>query len=254
LIELNSQRLSVSIVSHRQAVLIESLLGDLNRVCSGRDIEVILTLNLPEELPFNADRYTFQVKLISNPAPLGFGANHNQAFQCATGAYFCVLNPDIALQEDPFTHLLPLLVQSQMGLVAPVVVDGKGILEDSARYFPTPWEIAGKFFGGQSRVYREQKGAIGSPDWVAGMFMLFRHDVYEEIGGFDAKRYFMYYEDVDICFRLRQRQYEIALSRDAIVIHHARRSSHHNLRYLTWHVSSMLKFFLIYYRCKIWPS
>ena len=150
LIDLNSQRISLSIVSHHQAVLIESLLADLNRVCAQRDIEVILTLNLSEELPFNTDAYAFPIKLIHNPAPLGFGANHNQAFECATGAYFCVLNPDIALQTDPFTRLLPLLEQGQIGLAAPLVVDGTGALEDSARYFPTPWEIAGKLFGGQS--------------------------------------------------------------------------------------------------------
>lgn len=247
---MTNYRLSVSIVSHRQSGLIAPLLADLDRFCAAYDIEVILTLNLPEELPFDPDGFRFPIKLIRNRSVMGFGANHNQAFEAATGAYFCVLNPDIALQSDPFAILLPLLVDAKRGLVAPLVVNRSGDLEDSARYFPTPWEILSKVFGRGSRVFRPDHGAVVSPDWVAGMFMLFRSEVYKKIGGFDSKRYFMYYEDVDICFRLRRHQYDIALCREMTVIHDARRSSHKNFRYLTWHVTSMLKFFLVYYRHK----
>lgn len=244
------QRLSVSIVSHQQANLIQPLLADLDRFCRDYDLEVILTLNLPEELPFAEHDYRFPIKLIRNAIPLGFGSNHNQAFNHASGSSFCVLNPDIRLTADPFPPLLAALEHRQIGLIAPLVVNGQGFPEDSARHFPTPLEIIGKVFGGKSRTYATASGTTSFPDWVAGMFMLLRHDTYKEIGGFN-ERYFMYYEDVDLCFRLREHDYEIALCGETSVIHDARRSSHKKLRYLKWHATSMMRFFLLYYRKKI---
>jgi len=73
------------------------------------------------------------------------------------------------------------------------------------------------------------------------MFMLFRADTYREIDGFD-ERYFLYYEDVDICARLRQRGYDVRLVPAASVIHAARRDSHRRARYLAWHIRSTLRF------------
>jgi hypothetical protein len=82
-----------------------------------------------------------------------------------------------------------------------------------------------------------------SPDWVAGMFMLFRNELFREIGGFD-ERYFLYYEDVDLCFRLRQHGYDVVLVPDARAAHFAQRQSHRNPRYLLWHVRSLVRFLL----------
>jgi GT2 family glycosyltransferase len=83
-----------------------------------------------------------------------------------------------------------------------------------------------------------------SPDWIAGMFMLFRSELFREVGGFD-ERYFLYYEDVDLCFRLRQHGYEVILVPDARAVHFAQRQSHRNLRYLLWHVRSLVRFLLL---------
>ena len=81
------------------------------------------------------------------------------------------------------------------------------------------------------------------PDWVGGMFMLFPSRVFREVGGFDTG-YFLYYEDVDLCARLTLRDYRVVLCHEVSVIHVARRTSHANLRYLLWHISSALRFFL----------
>jgi len=74
------------------------------------------------------------------------------------------------------------------------------------------------------------------------MFMLFRSSTFAEIGGFDAA-YRLYYEDVDLCARLRLKGYDVRLAPKAIVTHLARRSSHRNPRYAAWHLRSMLRFF-----------
>lgn len=226
-----------------QAHLLNALLADLDMCCKTCPLEVLLTLNLPEALPFNTGDFSFPVIVHANPAPKGFAENHNQAFAQSTGQFFCVMNPDIRLDDDPFQALLACLKDSSVGVAAPLVVGENGATEDSARRFPTPLKILFKALGGcKGGDYIVKDEAI-FPDWVGGMFMLFRREVFENLGGFD-RRYFLYYEDVDLCARLRLRGYEVALCPAAKVVHHAHRSSHRSIKYLKWHLVSMLRFFL----------
>jgi hypothetical protein len=234
-------RISISIVSHNQSGLVHELLKDLKAL--GQDIEVILTINVPEVLPFRIEDFGFPVRLIKNREPKGFGANHNQAYAQASGAFFCVLNPDIRINRDPFQRLMGCLQDEEVGVVAPKIVNADDDVEDSARRFPTPSGILMKVL----RIRRAKadyllNDGVTYPDWVGGMFMLFRSEVFRSVGGFD-ERYFLYYEDVDLCARLRLQKYEVAVCPDVTAVHNARRQSHRSLKYLTWHMVSMARFF-----------
>lgn len=234
--------ISISIVSHGHLHLVNDLLGDLEKHCPSLAIELILTLNLDEALPFNQDDFSFPITITHNAAPRGFGANQNQAFAKSSAPYFCVTNPDIRLNTNPFPKLIDCFQNAKVGVVAPLVVNQNGEIEDSARRFPTPFKILCKAFGGCKGSDYAVKDEIIYPDWVGGMFMLFRREVFEKLGGFD-ERYFLYYEDVDLCARLRLRGYEVALCPDAKAIHHAHRSSHTSLKFMKWHLTSMVRFF-----------
>jgi N-acetylglucosaminyl-diphospho-decaprenol L-rhamnosyltransferase len=244
--------ISISVVSHGQAALVDHLLHDIESNCRAISFELILTLNLEEILPFAPDSFSFPIKVIHNTNPMGFAANHNQAFAHATGQYFCVLNPDVRFRSDPFPSLLECLKNPLIGVAAPVVLGEGGEIEDSARHFPTPLKIICKAIGGCKGVDYAVKDELVFPDWAGGMFMLFPRFVFERLGGFD-QRYFLYYEDVDLCARLRLLGYEVALCPAASVIHHAHRSSHRNLKYLKWHLTSMLRFFFspVYWRVQL---
>ncbi len=234
--------ISISIISHGQIPLIEGLLHDISKHCHSLSLQLILTLNLDEILPFADGDFTFALEVIRNKGPQGFAANHNQAFKQATGRFFVVMNPDIRFDGDPFPELISCLLDVSVGVVAPLVLGERGAMEDSARHFPTPLKILCKAAGGcKGSDYVVKDGTI-FPDWVAGMFMMFRSEVFEELGGFD-QRYFLYYEDVDLCARLRLLGYEVAMCPRAKVIHHARRHSHRNIKYLAWHLASMVRFF-----------
>ena len=232
--------ISVSIVSHRQILLVEKLLTDLDEHCSFDICEVILTINV-EEPVFDVNVYNFPVQIIKNDLPHGFGANHNAAFNQAKGEFFCALNPDIHLTMNPFPTLLDLAAQSDVGVVAPRVVNNFGQREDSERRFPTPLELMKKIFGGKSAVWSDAN-PVSSPDWIAGMFMLFPRSVFEEVHGFDES-YFLYYEDVDLCARLALAGYKRLVCSDVTVVHDARRSSHGNIRYAFMHLKSIFRFF-----------
>ena len=234
--------ITLSVVSHGQMLLVQKLLSDISQHCAGERIELILTLNLQDEVTPDLSQFGFPVQLLRNPVPLGFGANHNRAFSLSKGAFFCVLNPDVRLDANPFRILVQELDEPHVGVVAPMVVGGDGVQEDSARRFPTPFSILLRLMTGKHSAVYAFHGATYQPDWVGGMFMLFPQAVYRQVKGFD-ERYFLYYEDLDICGRLKLQGLHAVLSPVAKVTHAAQRSSHKSLRYFRWHVESMLRFF-----------
>jgi N-acetylglucosaminyl-diphospho-decaprenol L-rhamnosyltransferase len=235
--------LSISVVSHGQMVMVAQLMKDIHENCEQLDLELILTLNLDEELLFQTSDFFYPVKVIRNLIPKGFGANHNQAFKQALGQYFCVINPDIRFKYNPFSALLAHLKDITVGVVAPWVVGPSGEIEDSMRRFPTPLIILSKVVGLSNKSdYLMTTGSI-EPDWVGGMFMLLSQKVFEQLHGFD-ERYFLYYEDVDLCGRLCLAGLRVVVCPDSQVVHHAQRSSRRSLKYLRWHLASMLRFFL----------
>ena len=222
-------------------MLVIDLLRDFERYCS-TDIEVILTLNLPEDLAFSVDGFAFPVRLIRNPLPKGFGANHNAAFKHVITAWFCVLNPDIRLQGDPFPALLSVLRAPEIGIVAPLIRNPAGTIEDSARKYPTPMGILRKALGRARLPDYDIRDTPLQVDWLAGMFLVLRTETFALARGFD-EGYFLYYEDVDLSWRLRGKGLAAMLVPAAQAVHDARRQSHRNMRYLVWHICSMLRFF-----------
>lgn len=238
---MNGPSIVISIVSHRQGLLVRDLLVDLAACCKA-EVRIVLTLNVPETLPLDISEYALPIEVIRNEQPKGFGANHNRAFQRVSGDYFCVVNPDIRLTEDPFDKLIESLVESGAALAAPVVTNPQGAIEDSARRFPTPLRILKKALGLSRPTDYERPSGPFNPDWIGGMFMFFRSSAFEELGGFD-ERFFLYYEDVDLCARLRLSGREIVVCPWVSVIHAARRASHQDLQHLQWHLASITRFF-----------
>jgi N-acetylglucosaminyl-diphospho-decaprenol L-rhamnosyltransferase len=237
---------SISIVSHSHKYYVNRLIKDLANV-GRQDFEVILTLNLPEELLFNAAELPFDLKIIQNSAPKGFAANHNAAFAVSQSDVFVIMNPDIKLLDNPFDVLLSFLASHPRSICAPLIVNQYGHLEDSARHFPSPVLLFKKLLA-KLRGYKlvakpvPVRGDVLMPDWVAGMFIVVPRAIYQNLHGL-SERYHMYYEDVDFCARVRQAGYDIAVCTRTTVIHEAQHDSHRKLRYLMWHLTSALKFF-----------
>lgn len=234
--------ISISVVSHGQGGLVAQLLQDFRAHCASTHLHVLLTLNIEENLPFDVAHFPFEIQVTRNRTCCGFAANHNAAFAMARGEYFCVVNPDIRLSGDPFPALISGLADISTGVAGPLVIGPMGQVEDSARHFPTLPSIARKVFCRGGRPDYVIGCAPFYPDWIAGMFMLWRADVFRQIGGFDGG-FFLYYEDVDACARLRRGGLRVILIPDAVVTHYARRASHRNLRYLRWHLVSMSRYF-----------
>lgn len=233
--------ITVSVVSHGHRDLVLPLLRQLLKFSEVS--EIILTLNISESIDIESNP---KIKLINNSSPKGFGENHNAAFQSCNTPFFCVLNPDISFVKNPFPRLLITLEAEGVGLVAPLIKNTLGGVEDSARHFLTPLSLMQRYFTSCNDSYTVADGDPDlRPEWVAGMFMLFKSSVYQSIGGFD-KSFYLYVEDVDLCTRLWIKGYRVVLVPDASVIHDARRSSHIHFRFLCWHLSGLLRYFSRY--------
>lgn len=239
------QEVTVSIVSHNHSQLVVSLVSQLSKFPQ-HIAKVIVTNNTTNDIFLVEEHYPFEITQIHNRNPKGFGANHNQAFKHCGTDYFCVMNPDISIVSDPFLALLSRCTDQSIAIIAPLIVNLRGTVEDSARFFPTPWGLVKKLFGHYDGVYPVKNDQrLGFPDWVAGMFLLIRADKYAELAGFDES-FFLYYEDVDLCARAWKKDYAVALCQEVRVIHDARRSSHYELEFFKWHVMSALRFFMKY--------
>lgn len=232
---------TVSVVSHLQGDLVASLLKDL---AGFPEIgKIVLVYNRPEPPVSFPQKLASRIEIIENSFPKGFGANHNAAFGRCDTPFFCIINPDVRLPLNPFSQLLEQFSDERIGLCAPAVVSPEGRQEDSARRFPTPWGLFLKLIGLTDGRYRYSSAAsLFSPDWVAGMFMLVRSSCFGHLGGFD-EGFFLYYEDVDFCARLRNAGWKLYLIPGIAVVHAAGRTSHRNLVYLKWHLHSMLRYF-----------
>ena len=227
-------------VSHGQVNLILDLLSDLAAL-SFRDFEVIVTLNIPEDESLYQG-FNFPLRVIKNDCPKGFGRNHNVAFSASEGIFFAVVNPDIRIKSLDIVELLSPFSAKSVAAVAPLVYSASGTVEDSARKFPT-------FVRLFKRVVLRHRKLDYSPgsvpmlvDWVAGMFIVFRKDLFRSFGGFDDRRFFMYMEDVDICRRLNNAGFNVLLNPKVSAIHMAQRASHKNLKHMRWHVVSTFRY------------
>ena len=234
----NQASMIISVVGHDQSDLAELFLHDLYR-CDA-DAKVVFVNNTRTALP--PSFHHFPLQIIQNQTPKGFAANHNQVLNGADAAFVCVANPDIRLDQSPFAALLSAFNDPNVGLVVPQVLSPTGSVEDSVRSFPTPVDLLKKFLGRYDGRFEVSTQSVQPIPWAAGMFMLFRREAFEAVGGFD-EGFHLYYEDVDICARLWKSGWQVVHQPNAKVIHHAQRASRHNWRYLRWHLSSVLRYF-----------
>jgi GT2 family glycosyltransferase len=232
--------ITVSVVSHRQNELASQFLRDLDAHCSGRVI-VLVTLNAADPIELAVPSGAMPVDIIVNKHPKGFGANHNAAFLRCHTPFFCVANPDIRLPADPFPTMLSSLGDERVGVAGPLVRNSAGDIEDSARRFPTFATLLGKVVSSRSGPdYPADRGAI-EVDWVGGMFMLFRSEAFRALNGFD-ERYFLYYEDVDLCRRMHRQARTVIYNPMSQVIHDAQRGSRRNPRLAKHHLASLVRY------------
>lgn len=152
------------------------------------------------------------VRIIEQRGNLGYGRGNNAGAAFARGEYILILNPDNVLPPDGAEKLLTALKDDpNAGAIGPALVYPDGSIRPSARRFPSPRDLFQKrmFPITWHAAYEEERQRLDSApavdvDWLVGACLLMRNDLYKELGGFD-ERFFLFFEDIDLCRRIHAR-------------------------------------------------
>ncbi len=184
------------------------------------------------------------VVLIRSDVNLGFGRANNLGFEAAQGRYIVLLNSDAFLTEGALERSVAHMdANPSVGLCGGRLIGRDGALQPSARMFPTVINdlivlsgLAARyphshFFGRLDRTWADEFEAA-EVDWVPGAYAMVRADALNAAGFFDP-RFFLYYEEVDLCLRIKQKGYSIWYWPDISVIHLGGESSR-QIKTLEW--------------------
>jgi GT2 family glycosyltransferase len=176
------------------------------------------------------------VRLVRSEVNLGFGGANNKAFALAKGRYVVLLNSDAFLRAQALRlSIAHMDAEPRVALGGARLIGRDGSWQASARMFPSPLNdflslsgLAAKFpksrfLGRQDRTWADQNQPADT-DWVPGAFSIIRRTVLEEVGYFD-ERFFLYYEEVDLCRRIRKAGHLVRYWPDVVVVHWGGESS-----------------------------
>jgi N-acetylglucosaminyl-diphospho-decaprenol L-rhamnosyltransferase len=169
------------------------------------------------------------IRLLALTRNTGFGGGVNRAVARTTAPYILVTTPDVELEPGSTKALSAVLDEHpDVGLVAPRVETPDGALYPSVRRFPSLVDAAGHAFlhflwpsNPFSRRYKMvdwDHRTAADVDWVAGTHFLVRREAWEAVHGFD-EQFFMFVEDVDLCWRLHQAGWRIRYEPSSTVKH-----------------------------------
>ncbi len=221
---------SVIIVGYHSADCLEACLDSVfaQELPPGA-LEVIVVDNASTDntVDLIRDRYGSRVKLIANEQNVGFAAANNQAYLLAEGDTIFLVNPDSVLQPQAIRNTIEYLeAHPECGIAGALLLDDDGTRAPSARRFPcftrkaaTLSGLADRFaiFGGADYEDADHTQVL-DVDWVPGAFTGLKRAMLEEIGFFD-ERFFLYYEETDLCLRAKSFGWAVRYLPD-VVVHH----------------------------------
>jgi O-antigen biosynthesis protein len=252
---------SIIIVNYNVKEFAANLLESLGKARDRFRLEIFLVDNASSDgsVSYLKRRYP-QVTYIENRDNTGFGKANNQAIRLAKGTYTLLINPDTIVRQDTLTvmhrHMEdhPETAAAGCKMLNP---DGT-FAPESRRSVPTPMSALWKILGLTTLFPRNKRFSayyMGGEDEnkqakipvLSGAFMFFRTPVLKEAGGFD-EQFFMYGEDIDLCYRIRQMGWDIDYVPETSIIHYKGESTKkENLDYVVTFNKAMYLFFRKHY-------
>ncbi len=250
---------SIAIVSYETRDDLRRCLGTIRDSGTRCGMEVLVVDNASQDGSADMVASEFPgVRLVRNTENVGYSRAVNQAIHAATGRFVLTLNPDIEVLPGSIDALLEHMAQHpKTGIAGGKLLNPDGSLQYSCRTFYTFSTLLfrrtplGKIFP-KSRVIRDHlmldwdHQSAREVDWMLGACLMVRSEAIREVGLMD-ERFFMYFEDVDWCYRMKQHGWNVMYVPDAVMKHVHRRESaagggFGNQR-LRAHLHSMFRFF-----------
>lgn len=233
---MNKLDVSIAVINWNTRDLLRSCLKSIidAQPLAGHSIKVIDNHSGDGSRQMVRDEFPM-VDLIENGGNLGFSAAANQALRQSSAKYVFLLNSDTEIDHDAVDILVDFSEHHpEAAIVGPTLLNIDGSVQISGRNFPSftdasihaflgviwpenPWSIRYKMLDWDRKSER-------SVDWVSGAAMFIRCQAAREVNFFD-ENFFMYVEDLDLCYRLREKGWQIYFLPDAEVLHHIGKSS-----------------------------
>ncbi len=230
--------IDIIIVNYNSSDFTIDCLNSVKDALQGRQAKIYVQDNASSDRPERIQELFPEIILKQNHSNLGFAKAVNQALQQGESEYILLLNPDTRIADDFFDTTLDYMENHPgIGILGPKILDNDGMLQNSARAFPTPLtaffgrsSFLSKRFPGNpitSRNLLSLKSDGKTPmqvDWVSGACMVIRRKSLPSVGLLD-ERFFMYWEDADWCRRMWECGLEVVYFPRALVYHYAGGSS-----------------------------
>lgn len=227
--------LSIVVVNHNHRGVIEKCFDSLFALPDRVSLEVILIDNACADgtAAWVGERYP-QVMVHRNSQRRGFAANANTGMRAlGHGRYVMLLNPDVISIAGLLERLVAFMDEHpEAGIAAPRLYHADGTLQPNCRRVPSPVTLALRALrideiwkGPRVRSYLmedQDHKAAAEVDWVTGAVLVARREAIQAVGFMD-ERYFLYWEDLDWCFRMRQAGWRVYYVPEARAIHACRR-------------------------------
>lgn len=231
--------LSVAIINWKTPHETLACVRSVQETAEGLDLEILIIDNASGDGSAELLRQGLpRLRLIENPENWGFARAANQATRETTAPFLLLLNPDVRAHPGALRALLDYARDHpRAGIMGPRLRWPDGRVQYSCRRFPTPW--AALFRGTPlAKIFRNNRFSRNylmadwdhttprTVDWLAGAVLLLRRAAVEALGGFD-EGFFMYCEDVDLCYRAGQAGWEVHYVPPAVFQHSVGKSSDH---------------------------
>jgi N-acetylglucosaminyl-diphospho-decaprenol L-rhamnosyltransferase len=219
--------LSIVVVSYNGGELLQRCLESIRSSRHSLEIEVIVVDNASSDGSADLAKQRFpEAAVIASETNLGFGKACNLAFGQARGRYVLLLNQDTALAPEALQKLVDVAeARPEAGAIGPRLEYSDGSFQYSAFHFP---DFRQAFFGFfdvvpidspiNGRYRRDEYERPFAAEHLLGACLLLRREALEQIGGFDP-RFFMYFEETDLCARLRRAGWQNLYTPSARVTH-----------------------------------
>jgi GT2 family glycosyltransferase len=197
--------ISIIIVSYNSESFISKCISSVLKNAPGSEI-IVIDNNSSDNTVKELEKFGSKIKLIKSSENLGFSKGNNKAAKEATKKYLFFLNPDTEMEKSVLEEMVQFYESTvDVGLIAPKLIQSDGKVQESVKRLPSVWGAFQEFILGVKNAYSQYAPASNKPievEMVYGAAMLIKKDLFESIQ-FD-ERYFMYYEDAELCKRVRE--------------------------------------------------
>ncbi|HXG91313.1 MAG TPA: glycosyltransferase family 2 protein [Blastocatellia bacterium] len=245
-------QIAVVVVSYNTRALLLECLASVIESSREAEIELIVVDNASRDGSYEAVREAFpQAVTVRNSTNIGFGVACNQAIRRTTAPFILLLNSDARINTDALQAILDAMrFDERCGAASCRIVNDEGEEMINTRNFLTPLNQALELLGFKRRAYRpkpEDNNLDCSVEWIDGACLMLRRAALDEVGLFD-EQFFMYSEDEDLCFRLKERGWKVCFSSAATVFHRGAASSSQDRTNMLRHFYSSQMLFLSKHR------